>query len=127
MNRLIHILAMLMGLVLLSCDRDIPFEKNKWVEHADRFYPYRNLMVEDLLESEEFKGKSLKEVFEILGTHDDWCDHTMYELKYQILVGYGSDSAPIHTKYLVFELNPADTLIDSNTVVTNIRVDEWKK
>ncbi len=125
MNRLILILSFTIGLI--SCDSTIPFEKANWEKHVDAFYPYRNSMINDLLGTNDFNGKSLKEVFEVLGKHDDWCDHNMHELKYQVLVDYGSDIDPVHTKYLVFELNPMDSLIDSNTVIVNYRIDEWKK
>jgi hypothetical protein len=127
MNRLIYILAIFIGLGLSSCDSNKPFEKNKWKKHVDGFYPYRNDMVEDLLKTKEFKGRNISYVFEILGEHDDWCDHNMHELKYQVLVDYGRDIDPVHTKYLVFELNKADTLIDSTTIVTGVRIDEWEK
>ena len=56
MYQSIFILVILTGLGLSSCDRHIPFEKNKWEKHVDGFYPYRNDMIEDLLQT-----KSLKE------------------------------------------------------------------
>jgi hypothetical protein len=110
-----------------GCNENIPFEKGKWKKQVDGFYPYRDAMMESLLQSTEFKGKTLKQAFDILGKHDNWCDHNMYELKYQVLEEYGSDMDPVHTKYLVFELNSSDKLIDSNTVIINYRIDEWKK
>lgn len=125
MNRLFLILSITIGLI--SCASRIPFEKVKWEKNVDGFYPYRNDMIDDLLMTHDFKGKSLNQVFEVLGEHDGWCDHNMHELEYQVLVDYGSDIDPVHTKYLVFELNPTDSLIDSSTVVVNYRIDEWKK
>src|SRR5690606_20551148 len=114
-------------LTLTSCDRSLPFEKSKWENKVDGSYPFRNKMIDDLIRTTHFKEKSLREVFEILGEHDDWCDHNMYELRYQVLVDYDMDIDPVHTKFLVFELDSTKKDIDSNTVVIDVRIDEWKK
>lgn len=120
-------LLLIVVLTLVSCEQSIKFEKDKWEKHIDGFYPYRSRMIDDLLQSTDFDGKQLSEIFELLGEHDDWCDHNMHELRYQVLVDYGRDIDPVHTKYLVFELNRKDSVIDSTTVVTGVRIDEWKK
>lgn len=82
-------------------------------------------MLDHLLRTTDFKGKTIAEVFEILGGHDDWCDHNRYELIYSVLVDRDPENDLLHGKNLVFELDRTDTLIDSSTVIVNLRVDEW--
>ncbi len=105
----------------LSCKLDIAhskFDKTLWNSKEDWDYPYREAMVSDLIAHHHLKGLSCKQLIDSLGTPESLTDTD--GVYYQIIMDFGSDIDPVHTKYLVFKLN-------KDSVVNDFTVKEWKK
>ncbi len=114
------IITLLIIILSLSCNTK--FEKNKWNIGTDYEYPYREKMLNDLLNNYDLKGKNVNEILNLLGKPNDFCDQNQYEFGYRIKIINNSeskyDSAII--KSLVLELDKSKPYIDSLTTVINV-------
>ncbi|MBB5619773.1 hypothetical protein HDE69_000811 [Pedobacter cryoconitis] len=104
---------------LISCNRKINFEKNKWDETTDPVFPsvYRPQMLEDLTTNHKLIGLSYKELVNFLGSPDY---KELNSIVYNIVVDYGSDIDPVYYKKMEFSYS-------KDSVITSFRIMEWKK
>lgn len=115
MKRFLIIFCML--LPFSACKRK--FNRAAWDDKIDRDYPQRNDMVDDLINNHKLKGLSYKKLVARLGPPEESMEDSA-KVYYQVLMDFGSDIDPVHTKYLVFKLN-------KDSIVTDLHLDEWKK
>lgn len=94
------------------------FDRNKWNDKNDWDYPYRDAMADDLMKHHKLKGLSFKQLKDLLGAPENFTDAD--SIYYQLIMDYGWDIDPVHTKYLVFKLN-------KDSVVTGFRINEWER
>ena len=114
-------LCLAMFPLLPSCNDDIlhrKFDRMLWNSKEDYDYPYREAMMGDLIAHHRLKGLSYKQLIDSLGMPENMTDTD--GLYYQIVMDFGSDIDPVHTKYLVFKLN-------KDSVVNGFTIEEWKK
>jgi hypothetical protein len=104
----------------------MPFEKDGWQKKYDGDYPNRDAMVQDLLDNYKLIGLTKRSITDLLGEEDHIELVEMPRtsgrnyMTYQVLVDFGSDIDPVHTKYLVLEINEDST-------VTKAKLVEWEK
>jgi hypothetical protein len=107
-------------LIVGSCQRQQIFDKAKWAEEEDLMtFPNRKLLLEDLTQHYQLKGKSYNDIIKLLGQPQYSLDSTM-GIGYKIDEKYKSDIDPIYTKTLLFYFN-------KDTTVENYKIQEWKK
>lgn len=102
--------------LLTGCSHDLKFDSKKWKENPDvYYYPYRESMIDDIIESKIFIGQKFKVVKDSLGQAD------IYEgqLWYEVTVDFGFDIDPISGKHLILT-------IGNDSTITNVEVREWK-
>jgi hypothetical protein len=99
-------------------DPHIKFDKEKWAQKEDWDYYNRNDMVDDLMAHHRLKGLSYKSLVDSLGYPENMDKKD--SLYYQVLMDFGDDIDPVHTKYLVFKLN-------KDSIVTDFKMEEWQK
>ncbi|MEZ4788430.1 MAG: hypothetical protein R2811_00245 [Flavobacteriales bacterium] len=115
-----------MSIGLTGCDQSKPFEKDDWKKKIDWDYPSRNAMVQDLLDNHELTGLSTRSVTDLLGEEDhvDLVERSNTNgrnyMTYQVLLDFGWDIDPVHTKYLVLDFN-------ADSIITKAELLEWKK
>ena len=76
-------------------------------------------MVKDLLDNHKLTGRTKRSIIDLLG-EADLIDSVEGNVSYQVLLDFGWDIDPVHTKYLVFQF-------DEDSVVTRAELLEWKK
>ena len=110
--------------LIFSCNTK--FEKEKWQNGIEYDYPYREKMLNDLLNNYDLKGKNLSEIIKLLGNPNDFCDHNQYELSYRIKLidKPESEFSEIKVKSLILKLDKSKTNIDSLTIVTKVYLTE---
>ncbi|OYU78902.1 MAG: hypothetical protein CFE23_16475 [Flavobacterium sp. BFFFF1] len=101
---------------LVSCKEK--FEKSKWLFKSDMEYPYRNKIVDDLVENQKLKGLTYSKIIELLGTTNG--ESEPGKLTYDIETDYGMDIDPVYNKYL--EIN-----FTKDSIVKSFKIVEWKK
>jgi hypothetical protein len=114
------LLWIILGLIA-GCTRynpNIRFDKKGWSQKEDWNYPQRENMVNDLIKHHQLKGLSYKQLTDPLGEPENFPDTS--GIHYQLLMDFGDDIDPVHTKYLVFKLT-------KDSVVSGYRIKEWKK
>ncbi|MBL7985778.1 MAG: hypothetical protein JNM91_12305 [Flavobacteriales bacterium] len=120
----LHSLArvlIVISICLTGCDRSIPFDKDGWQKKSDFIYPLRDAMVQDLIGNHQLMGLTTQEARDLLGEtdHTELGDMPNY-LTYQVLLDFGWDIDPVHTKDLVLEFN-------EDSIVTKVDLLEWKR
>lgn len=112
-------LFLVIVLYLLSCDKQIKFNKAKWSEKTDPVFPsyYRAKMLRDLVQNYKLTGLSCAQLRERLGNADYIDSNSVH---YRISVDYGGDIDPVYTKDLVFTYS-------KDSLITEFKVMEWKK
>ncbi|MBI2729787.1 MAG: hypothetical protein HYX40_03390 [Sphingobacteriales bacterium] len=113
------LLLLLLFTALLSCQNQIKFESTKWKtkEYPEAPPQNRKKMFKDLITNYKLIGVSKNDLVNLLGEPDYPTDSIML---YLIDEDYGTDIDPIYTKYLSFQLN-------SDSVVKDFKIEEWKK
>lgn len=114
MKRFLIIFCML---PFFSCKQK--FDRAAWDDKIDWDYPQRNDMVDDLINNHKLKGLSYKKLVAYLGPAERSMEDST-KVYYQVLMDFGWDIDPVHTKYLVFKLN-------KDSIVTDMKLEEWKK
>jgi len=104
---------------LISCVKEIEFEKTKWNERFDGFYEYRENMVNDLMENHLRKGMSYSELTELIGIPTNYANLESNEIAYEIMVDYHWNIDPMEGKDLYFKL-------DNDSTVINFRIEHWE-
>ena len=116
--RLIYIFALLT--MLTSCDSELKFDSKKWKEYGDLdTYPYRELMIRDIVDSKKLVGQKYQTVIDSLGQPETWTIERENELWYSVVIDYGSDIDPVYTKHLTLTM-AADSTIDK------VEIREWR-
>jgi len=114
-----RILLLFFIILFVSCnDISQKFDKKKWDEKEDWDYPYRDGIVNDLIKHHQLKGLSYKQLVDSIGYPENLTDTD--GVYYQVVMDFGSDIDPVHTKYLMFKLN-------KDSVITDFKIKEWKK
>ena len=115
-----HFIFFLIAISFFSCQAKQKFDKVKWAEVGDLMtFPNRKLMIDDLTNNFELKGKRLKEITDLLGQPQGKADRDL-EIFYDVDVDYGNDIDPVYTKTLIFHF-------DKDSVVAVFEVKEWEK
>jgi hypothetical protein len=116
--RLIFILTILTSLT--SCENQLTFDSKKWKEYRDLDqYPFRELMLEDIVENKRLIGLKYQAVIDSLGPSENYTDENENELWYPVTVDYGTDIDPVYTKHLTVTLN-------NDSTVERVETREWK-
>lgn len=98
--------------ILTACSAgQMPFDSEKWQEEADvKLYPYRERMLEDIINNKRLAGLSRQDITALLGEPENYSDTNENELWYVVDLEYGMDIDPIHIKHLVLTLD-ADSIV----------------
>lgn len=118
MRKLIGI-ALLVTIAVLSgsCTSQTKFEKDKWLYRDDVLsYPYRKLMIDDLIKNYQLKGMSFREIVKLLGQPLSSPD-SVFNIWYEVDIRWGTID-PVYGKSLILHLN-------KNSIVENFEVDEY--
>ena len=108
-------------LFFISCKPEgIKFNKAVWNYRNDTDYNHRELMIEDLSKNHLKSGAKFHDVEKLLGSNEFVADSDSLQLQYEIYTYYGTDIDPIETKNLIVNFN-------SDSTLTNIRIEHWKK
>jgi opacity protein-like surface antigen len=107
-------------LSITSCLKKTEFNKEKWNKRNSMGYHfYRDEMLDNLLKTQELKGKNLNELKNIFGIVEvDTFDNLSY-INFNIVTDFGFDIDPVYTKDLILELN--------DSIVQKVRVEIWNK
>ena len=82
------------------------FEKNRWIVQDGKDYPYRNEMLEDLMNHPELRKFDKSQVLDLLGQPDRVDSlYLFYKIAQERLGPW-----PLHTKTLVIKLSGDSTL-----------------
>lgn len=85
---------------------EFEFNKTKWRTKVGRDYPYRNEMLEDLINNQKLKGLKRDEVIDMLGEPDrSDGSYLFYMVTQKRILFY-----PLHTKSLVIKLSKDNTV-----------------
>lgn len=85
---------------------EIKFDKTKWRTKDGRDYPYRNDMLEDLMNNQNLKGLKRDEVIVLLGQPDRIDSSYLFYMIAQKRIEF----FPLHTKTLVIKLAKDSTV-----------------
>ena len=111
-------LRLLLAACLVACQQETKFDKAKWASQTDlAAYPFRNLMLQDLVDNRPLKGLTRQQTTEILGLPDD---KNANVFSYNLVTKYGNDIDPVYTKYLSLTFGKDSTIIA-------YEIAEWKK
>ena len=103
-------------IILLGCNQQIKFDKDKWVEGGNMEFPNRNRMLEDLTTNYKLVGIKYPELINLLGEpqyNDSASLGYVIEIHYDVI-------DPDYSKTLNFNFN-------KDSVITSFKVEEWKK
>lgn len=117
MKLAIKLIAIVYMLPFLGCENHYKFDRDKWKYWNAWDYPYRDEMTWDLINHHQLKGLTYRQLVDSLGEPKQYSDTK--EFYYDILVDYGSDIDPVHTKDLIIHIN-------KDSVVTGFTLDEWR-
>jgi hypothetical protein len=102
--------------------QEVAFNKGLWekyedLNYPDVQYPYRDQMLNDLVEHHQLKQLTYQQLLDSLGEPANYGepDDT---IRYLISEGFESDIDPVHGKTLDLTLGP-------DSVVTSYKVSEW--
>lgn len=113
-------LLFVFSIICLSCHESnkgtansegISFDKNKWAVKKGEDYPYRDSMLNDIIESKLVKGLKTNKVIELLGEPERIDTNFMFYRISQERLGFW----PLHTKTLVLELG-SDSIVKYNWI-----------
>jgi hypothetical protein len=105
--------------IIHACNQDCHFQKTKWLEKVDLSYPYRAIMLDDLVTNYELAGLNYQQLTDLLGQPDS-LSNKLNEVVYEIIVQYDMDVEPVYEKNLVFEFSPDST-------VKSFKIEEYQK
>lgn len=92
-----------------------------WKEYRDLdAYPYRELMLRDILDNKKFLGQKYQTVIDSLGQPENWTSKKENELWYSVAIDYGSDIDPVYTKHLTLTM-------DIDSTIEKVAIREWRK
>jgi hypothetical protein len=103
-----------------SCNRNIKFDKAKWLQKGETEYPYRRAMLRDLTTNYKLKGLSYKQLLTLIGEPQEDIVGDSNTIYYSIFEDYGFDIDPVHVIDLVIKLN-------KDLTVKDFYVDDWKE
>ena len=100
--------------------QDVKFNKKQWTIMGDIEYPYRDIMLKDLVKNHKLLGITYKQLIDSLGSPNDY-DNRDDTVRYDIVVewGWGFSATPVGGKILNLNLS-------SDSVVTSYKISEWK-
>lgn len=105
--------------IIQACNRNCHFEKIKWQQKEDLAYPYRDVMLDDLVTNYELAGLTYQQLTDLLGQPDSLSDKKN-EVVYEIIFEYDIDVDPVYVKNLVFEFSPDST-------VKSFKIEEYQR
>ena len=85
---------------------EISFDKTKWRTKKGRDYPYRDLIVNEIVYNDTVRMKNKDGILELLGEPDRINDGHLYYMIAQKRLGFW----PLHTKTLVIKLSNDSTI-----------------
>ena len=57
----------------MSCENQLKFDSKKWMEYQDLdTYPYRDLMLRDIIDNNRLVGQKYQTIIESLGQPEEW-------------------------------------------------------
>ncbi len=104
------------AITLPACQPDLDFDKTRWLEEVDGYYPRREAMLEDLTTNHKLKGLTYSELVELLGK--PMITDNLNVLSYDVVTDFGTDIDPVYNKDLMFILN-SDSIVMSFKIVEN--------
>ena len=113
-------LTLLLFLVLISCNRNIKFNKANWQKKEDGIYIHREEMIDDLIKNYHLETLNYKEIIKLLGSPENYSDAEAGVIYYNFITEYGNDIDPIFVKNLKIKTN-------NESKINTITFDEYKK
>jgi hypothetical protein len=83
-------------------------------------YPYRDLMLRDIVDNKRLVGQKYQTIIDSLGQPEEWADKGEGELWYSVKIDYGTDIDPVYTKHLTLTM-------DTDSIIEKVEVREWRK
>lgn len=115
------LLFLFMTILITSCKREIPFDKERWDFNKDvGFYNHREPMIKDLQTKYLKSGMYYNDVVKLLGTNGEYHDSVDVQLRYDIYVDYGRDIDPVETKTFIVNFLADSTYVSSE-------ISHWKQ
>ena len=106
------ILILLFPLCTGCIDNQITFDKTKWNTYDDGFFPYREMMISDLMSNHLKNGMTYEEVNSLLGTPTNFDQLEVNTFGYTVMEDYGWNIDPVETKTLWLTLSNDSTVIN---------------
>jgi hypothetical protein len=120
MERRRLILLSFVFLIVSACGvQEMKFDKTKWNEKDDKFYAYRENMVNDLMKYYLKKGMTFREVEELLGKSENYQSDPQNTIGYEIMVDYGWNIDPQKGKILYIEFS-------KDSILKSVKLEKWK-
>ncbi|MES2645515.1 MAG: hypothetical protein V4717_01475 [Bacteroidota bacterium] len=98
--------------ITTACGHRQKFEKQKWNEQNETGeYPFRQSMLNDLMEHHGLKGKSYYDVIDLVGEPEKKRNNKSRGLYYNILKKVNQKDEPVYIKNLILRLT-WDSVVD---------------
>lgn len=111
------VISIIILTTIASCGDLIKFDSKKWkIEEDLEFYPYREEMLNDIIDNKLFIGMSYTEAIDSLGKPNNYGNSDSTKLYYTIVVDYGKNIDPVYTKHLVLKMNQ-DSIISEMKIL----------
>ena len=105
-------------ILFLTAACQAKFNSEKWKVKEDLgTYPFRHAMVDYIIGNKNFIGLRYQHVIDSLGEPSGRDKNKLY---YSLKTDYGTDIDPIYIEELVL-------IFDKDSLVTEIKMEEWKK
>ena len=112
------------SILIIACGQDkqeSKFNKGQWEEFNDSDggeYPYREMMLNDLVKNHKLKGLTYQQLIDSLGAPGNFSDNDD-TVRYEIVTRFESDIDPTSGKNLNLTLG-------ADSIVTSYKISEWK-
>lgn len=102
---------------LFSCKNEMKFDASKWNVKDDLgLYLYRKNMINDIVENDLVKGKSIAELEKMFGALEVGALNNQKMIIQNIETDFGSDIDPVGSTDFIIYLNNEDKVINSKIV-----------
>ncbi len=108
-------------LCFISCKNGMKFDSSKWNEKNDiGCYIYRKNMIDDIIENDLVKGKSIAELEKMFGTLEVEIIDNQKAISQNIEIDYGLNIDPVgSTDFIIY--------LDNEDKVTNTKIESFHK
>jgi hypothetical protein len=104
-NQILFILLLCVACVS-EPENEMTFDKTKWAEKEGEDYPYRNLMLSNVIYNDTIRNLNKNDVLNLLGEPDRINEGYIYYMINQKRLVFW----PLHSKFLVFKFKDKNTI-----------------